>query len=328
MLSKILFGVILTPVIYLAIACGLVLSQWPATLAPNTSQTGGLDFSNVLSGDRATPQESEHLKMRDGHMLPVRIYGAPQQGPLLVLVHGSGWHGLQFDSLARALGEQAYVVVPDLRGHGAAPQSRGDIDHIGQYEEDLADMIDQLRQDQQEVVIAGHSSGGGLVVRMAGGAYRDRMDKAILLAPFLKYNAPTMRPNSGGWARGLTRRLIGQSMLNSVGITALNHLVAMQFAMPQVVLEGPLGHTATTSYSYRLNASYAPRDAYLEDVAGLPPFLLIAGRNDEAFIAEAYEPLLSGATEAGAYHLIEGVGHLDVVDVPETKALIRKFLQK
>ena len=131
------------------------------------------------------------------------------------------------------------LLCPICGGHGAAPEHRGDVDHIGQYEEDIADLIDAARQEGQKVVVAGHSSGGGLVVRMAGGTYRNRMDGVILLSPFLKYNAMTMRPNSGGWARPLTRRIIGLSMLNMVGIKSFNHLQVIQFAMPQSVLGRP-----------------------------------------------------------------------------------------
>lgn len=135
-----------------------------------------------------------------------------------------------------------------------------------------------------------------------------------------------MRPNSGGWTRPLTRRLIGLSMLNGIGISRLNHLTAIQFAMPQTILDGPLGHTATTTYSFRLNVSYAPRRDYLRDVEQLPSFLLITGQEDEAFKADAFETALSQASQRGTYHLIHDVGHLDIVNAPETAELIIRQL--
>jgi len=323
MATSIIFQILLTPIIFLIIAGGLILSQRPTALAHSLDT---LDFSGIQDTASADVSDPTKLQMRDGHMLPVRFYGEAGRGPLLVLVHGSGWHGAQFDALARALSNTARVVVPDLRGHGAAPERRGDVDHIGQYEEDLADLIDQVHHDEQKVVVAGHSSGGGLVIRMAGGPYGNRMDKAVLLSPYLKYNAPTMRPNSGGWARPLMRRLIGLSMLNMVGIRLFNHLQVIQFAMPQTVLNGPLGHTATTSYTYRLNTGFAPRAKYMRDIAALPPFLFIAGRDDEAFIAEAFEAVLSRASDQGLYHIVDDVGHLEIVNRPETVKLIQDFL--
>jgi alpha-beta hydrolase superfamily lysophospholipase len=317
MIFKILVSLAMVPVVYLIIASGLILSQWPSSLAPNTKS---LDFSGVSSGEM--PAAPETRQMRDGYKLPVRFYGAADDENLIVLIHGSGWHGMQFHQLAQALSEHAFVAVPDLRGHGIAPERRGDLDHIGQFEEDLADLIDQIKAENQEVALVGHSSGGGLVVRMAGGPYGDKMDKAVLLAPFLQHDAPTMRPNSGGWAKPLTRRLIGLSMLNTVGITAFNHLTAIQFAMPRVILDGPLGHTATTAYSFRLNTSFAPRRDYRGDIAKLPSFLLIVGSDDEAFLAEEFEVLLKQSSEKGDYHMIDGIGHLDIVNAPQTAKLI------
>ncbi|MFT6559215.1 alpha/beta hydrolase [Sneathiella sp.] len=323
-IRRFLGAILLFPVIYFGIAGVLIISQWPDDL---TTGTKGLDFSKVTSKAAVNPPAPDILPMRDGYSLPVRIYGRENQGPLVVLIHGSGWHGLQYHALATELSKRAVVAVPDLRGHGAAPEKRGDVDHIGQFEEDMADMIDHIQAEGQQVIVAGHSSGGGLVVRMAGGSYKDRMDKAILLAPFLKYDAPTMRPNSGGWAFALTRRLIGLSMLNQVGIKGFNDLTVIQFAMPNSVLKGPLGHTATPSYSYRLNASYAPRNDYLDDVKQLPPFLLLVGKEDEAFIADAFQPLLSSVSDKGNYHLIEGVGHLDIVNNSRAHELIKQFIQ-
>lgn len=322
-LRFLLISLLLTPCIYLGIAVGLILSQ--PVPKPLPAQNG-LDFSGLLARETAEAPTPSVVALRDGTVLPLRSYGEPGRGPLVVALHGSGWHGLQFDGLGKALAPIAHVVAPDLRGHGAAPQRRGDLDYIGQFEDDIADLIAALRQGNQPVVLLGHSSGGGLVVRYAGGTYGADLDGAVLLAPFLKYDAPTTRPQSGGWAQPLTRRLIGLSMLNQVGLRVLNHLTVITFAMPPEVLDGPMGHTATTAYSYRLNTSYAPRADYLADAARLPPFLVLAGREDEAFVAQGYEPLLSEVTQRGTYAVIAETGHLDLPDAPAAVTQIRAFL--
>lgn len=322
MLSKVMISVGLSVVIPVGIALGLIASQSPGPMP----QGAGLDFTRQLQG-QAAPLPVTSVAMRDGFALQVRHLTGPAGAPLLVMVHGSGWHGGQFDGLARTLADRAEVLVPDLRGHGAQPGRRGDIEYIGQFEDDLADLIAAKRQPGQKVVLLGHSSGGGLVVRMAGGPQGGLLDGAILLAPFLKYNAPTTRPNSGGWARVLMRRMIGLSMLNMVRLRALNHLTVIQFAMPRAVLDGPLGHTATTAYSFRLNTSFAPRNDYRADIAALPRFLLAVGTRDEAFVPDAYQPLMSGLTDKGRYALIPEASHLEVVAAPETLAQIQDFLR-
>ncbi|WP_319823473.1 alpha/beta fold hydrolase [Thalassovita sp.] len=323
MIGKIALSLALTALIPAGIALGLIASQSPGSLTADE----GLDFSRQVATGIA-PLPVQPVQMRDGFPLQVRHLPGPDGAPLIVMVHGSGWHGGQFDGLALALAEQAEVLVPDLRGHGAQPGRRGDIDYVGQFEDDLADLITAFHKPGQRVILLGHSSGGGLVVRMAGGTHGSRLDGAILLAPFLHHSAPTARKNSGGWAHVLLRRMIGLSMLNAVHVTALNHLTVIQFAMPQSVLDGPLGNTATTAYSYRLNTSYAPHNDYKADIAALPPFLLVVGDGDEAFVPDQYQPLMQGLTEAGHYALLPGVSHLDVVNDPNTLTLIQDFLRE
>ncbi len=322
--GKIALGVLGGAAVTLLVALGLVASQSP--IADLRAEAGaGLDFT-VLSA--ATPVPLHSYRARDGAALGYRRWDSAAAGaPLVVAVHGSGWHGAQWQGLGEALAGAglADVVAPDLRGHGPNPQRRGDIDHIGQFEEDLADLISAQARPGQRVVLLGHSSGGGLVVRMAGGAHGGLLNGAVLLAPFLQYDAPTARPDSGGWARVLTRRIIGLTMLNAAGIHLLDHLAVIQFRFPERVLAGPQGATATRAYSWRLNQSFAPRRNWQADVAALPDFLLIAGRQDEAFRAEAYAPVLAALTPRGEYALIEA-GHLDVVDHPATLARLGQWL--
>jgi alpha-beta hydrolase superfamily lysophospholipase len=246
---------------------------------------------------------------------------------LLILIHGSGAHGLYYAGLAADLARAgaATVLLPDLRGHGASRAAADDVSHIGQLEEDIADLAGAYLQPGQKLVIAGHSSGGGLAVRYAGGAQQPRPDGVVVLAPFLSHKAATMRDQAGGWARPLVRRIIGLSMLNAVGIRALNRLTAVEFNIPADL---PGGEAMTGAYSFRLNTSYAPRSDYLSDIRRMPPFLVIAGEDDEAFHADRYQPVMAAANPGGSYHLLPGVSHLQVIDAPETVRLIGDYLDR
>ncbi len=298
------------------VAVILILTQPPQpVLAARGGQ--GLDFGGLTAWQQVPPLQP--YVARDGATLGYRHYGADPAGPvrpLLVMVHGSGWHGLQYHGLATRVAQAglAEVVVPDLRGHGASPQRRGDVAYVGQLEDDLADLVQARRQPGQPVVFLGHSSGGGLVVRFAGGPHGALLDGAIVLAPFLQHDAPTTRAQSGGWAHPLIRRIIGQTLLHQLGVRAFDGLTAVQFAFPQAILDGPLGHTATPAYSYRMMVSFAPRRRYTADLARLPPFLLVVGERDEAFVADAYAPLMQASSARGTYQIVPGVGHLAVVD--------------
>jgi alpha-beta hydrolase superfamily lysophospholipase len=316
MLRKIGIFALSSLTIYFGIAAGLILSDRPQSALATAGEP--LAFDALTSVNYAEMPELQPYTARDGATLQYRHYQSDATDTVLILLHGSGWHSMQFYPLAQYLSEQgvATVITPDLRGHGFNPERRGDVDYIGQLEDDLADLIDMLRElyPAADVVVGGHSSGGGLTVRFAGSKYKSTSDAYILLAPFLKYNAPTTRPNSGGWAHPLSRRIAGLTMLNNLGIHAFDDWVVIQFAMPQSVLESELGTSATTAYSQRLNTSFAPRSNYERDLAAMrAPFLLVAGQDDEAFIAEAYEPTIGAQTDAGTYLLLPDLGHIDLL---------------
>lgn len=334
-LTTILISLGISAVIYLGLAVTLTFSDAPKEQRP--AEGSGISFSEAVGADYASLPETLHYEARDGSSLPYRLYEGDTDR-LIVLVHGSGWHGMQFHPMAQALAELGLgtVVVPDLRGHGADPERRGDLDYIGQFEDDLADLIEAVEGTNSsggssafgEVVLGGHSSGGGLVVRFAGGDHNAIVDRYVLMAPFLKYDAPTTKPNSGDWAYPATRRIIGLTMLNNIGITALNHLPVISFAMPADVLDGPLGSTATTEYSFRLNTAFAPRSNYERDLAALQkPFLLLAGSADESFNSEMYESVISAQTSAGTYEVLEGISHIGITTDPVAISAVAEWIE-
>lgn len=328
MLKGMISLVLISIGIYFAIAFGLILSQWPSDLAGHET----ISFSSVENDNGSTSAAKlQTYVARDGSKLGVRHFPAKTpEAPLFVFVHGSGWHGGGYVDLAQqiAASGKVEVLLPDLRGHGPNPARRGDVDYIGQFEDDIADLISQYRKDGQEVILAGHSSGGGITIRFAGGKHRHLIDRAVLMAPFLKHDAPTARENAGGWAHPLTRRFIGLHMLNMARIPFFNGITAIQFKFPENILASSQGYTATTAYSYRLNASYAPRDNYFADIAALPRFLLLVGDREDAFIAEAYEPTMAAITDKGSYQILPGVDHIGLGNSPLAAEAILQFLNE
>ncbi|MCR8828066.1 alpha/beta hydrolase [Pseudosulfitobacter koreensis] len=311
--------------IVLAIPLLLIASQRMVPMAGAGDVGVDLTVPIAVSVKKAPP--TGQVLMRDGFALQCRRYATSGRDvPLIVMVHSSAWHGVQFHDLASSLSDVADVLVPDLRGHGPAPGRRGDVTYIGQLEDDIADLIaDQVRPGQR-VMMVGHSVGGGFVLRMAGGEHGALIDRVVLLAPFLNHFAATMRRTTSAWVRLMVRRLVGLALLNTLGIRALNHLPVVQFNMPPEILGGPQGDAVTTFYTYRLDRSYLPRNDFRRDIAALPPFTVVVGTADEAFYAEAYAPLMRAVTDRGLYHIVPGVGHMAIVDAPETRAAIRAAL--
>jgi alpha-beta hydrolase superfamily lysophospholipase len=198
------------------------------------------------------------------------------------------------------------------------------VDYIGQLEDDLADLIAIIRKDNPNamLIVGGHSSGGGLAIRFAGSRYGKQADAYILLSPFLKYNAPTMRANSGGWAQAHFWRIAGLTMLNNVGIHWFDYLDAIEFMMPEEARDG----TETLLYSHRLNTAYAPRN-YKKDLSAITqPLWVIAGTSDEAFIADQFEPVISQYTGVQV-KLLPNLSHMGVIVSPEVPPVVKEWLK-
>lgn len=288
-----------------------------------SSDKGGLAFDE-LSFDYQHLPLLNSFDTRDGKSMTYRHYSS-QSDTVLILLHGSGWHSQYFLPLAEFISTEglAEVYTPDLRGHGPTPERRGDVDHIDQLEDDLADLIMHIRKERPNVklIVGGHSSGGGLAIRFAGSRYAKQVDAYMLLSPFLKYNAPTMRSNSGGWANPYTGRIVGLSMLNMMGIHWFDSLTAISFNMPKAVRDG----TETLWYSHRLNTAYAPRD-YKKDLSAITqPLLVVAGTADDAFMAEQFEPVISQYTDVEIF-LLPDVTHMGVVVGPQVKTVVKDWL--
>jgi pimeloyl-ACP methyl ester carboxylesterase len=286
----------------------------------------GLDFSVLpLAFPEAAPEQS--YLARDGSALPVRFYdgGAAQS---LILLHGSGAHSLYLSPLAAAIASSgaADVYTPDLRGHGQRPARRGDIDYVEQLEDDVADLIAfaRTRKPDSAVLLGGHSSGAGLAVRVAGSAASDAVDGYLLLAPFLAHDAPTTRPRSGGWAHPRLGRIILLSLLNRVGVTHLDGIPVLEFALPDSHRSG----SETLSYSYRLMTGFAPRN-YRADLGAMRrPARVWVGSEDEALFAERFESLFAELAPDARVSVVPGVGHLELVFAPAVREAVIGWLHE
>jgi len=195
--SSILIFVLISVVIYLRIAVFLIMSGKPKK---PTSGQNNLAFRELFIDYKNMPQ-LKTFTARDGKQLMYRFYPG-RSDRVVILLHGSGWHSQYFLPLAEFISSDglAQVYTPDLRGHGHKPERRGDIDYIDQLEDDLSDFVAMVRRDNpgSVLVMSGHSSGGGLAIRFGGSKYGQKADAYMLLSPWLKYDAPTIRPNGGG----------------------------------------------------------------------------------------------------------------------------------
>lgn len=286
----------------------------PARMATVTGPFAAVDFSDL--------EEPRRLEARDGAAIAYRVYPAGDASAVALLLHGSSADGRSLHPLAKALaggGVSAYAL--DIRGHGASGR-RGDVDHIGQPAEDVADMLAYIATQHPglPVTLLGFSSGGGLALNAAGQDHADGIAKLILVSPMLGVDQPSStepNPNAGAgrWARPDIPRIIGLSILNGFGVHALDGLPVITFATggdPQLVAH----------YSHRLLLSMNPQDAPALLRAVTAPVTLLAGEKDEVFTARAYADTMHAARPQAEVTLLPGLGHIDMTLEPAAFAAI------
>src|SRR5580704_8730238 len=186
--------------------------------------------------DRSTMPPLERYSARDGTELAYRHYparGAAKE-KIAILVHGSSGSSVAVHALADALAARGIeTYAPDIRGHGGSG-TRGDIAYLGQLENDLEDLVAVVRKTSpnQPLTLLGHSAGGGFALRVASSPIQNLFARTVLLAPYLGYDAPTNRPDSGGWASADIPRIFGLLALRGLGVDCCEALPTLAFAVP------------------------------------------------------------------------------------------------
>jgi alpha-beta hydrolase superfamily lysophospholipase len=263
----------------------------------------GVDFSAVPPAQR--------FAARDGTALAWYAYpgaataaGLPALGRV-VLVHGSSSRARSIHVLAQALAAEGYdVAALDMRGHGESGP-RGQAAYIGQMEDDVEDFMKSVPHAGPQTLM-GFSAGGGFALRFAGSDRQNLFDRYVLLSPFIHQDAPTARPDTGGWASIGLPRIIALTVLNRMGITRWNSLPVLRFALDEAVRSH-----LTPSYSYTVATNFRPHNDYQGDIRNARgPICVVAGQDDELFHAERFADLFAQAGKPVPVTLVPGVNHM------------------
>jgi pimeloyl-ACP methyl ester carboxylesterase len=262
--------------------------------------------------DRSTMPPLQRFSARDGTELAYRHYPARgvSSGKIAILVHGSSGSSVAVHALADALAARGVeTYAPDIRGHGGSG-SRGDVAFIGQLENDMADLVALVRQTSptEPLTLLGHSSGGGFALRIAASPIQDLFARTIMLAPYLGYDVPTSRPDSGGWARADIPRFLALTALRKLGIDCCEALPTLAFAVP-----ANSERVLNSAYSYRLMRNFATDGYKLELAAARHPVALISGAADELMFADKYADAIHAVVPSAEVRLIDGVDHMGIV---------------
>ena len=204
----------------------------------------------------------------------------------------------------------------------------GDVDFIDQYAADLAGIIKRIKAEKPygKIILAGHSMGGGIVLRYAMRNDFPAVDGSLLFAPLLGQDAPTIpqaettkQPNEDPFLKIHIQRIIGLKMLNSINNHEYDNLQVLFFNLPP---ESPI-----KSYTYRANESMAPL-SYKDGLKSVnKPLLVLVGSRDEAFVASAFEKAVK-ENSCGEVSVIDGATHNGIRQNPEAIKLVKNWAEK
>jgi non-heme chloroperoxidase len=200
--------------IMLLLGVTLLLVFWPAPKITETTDVYGFKkLSQSLRAETEAIRPPQYYRARDGTQLAYRFYDS-KADRILIFIHGSSYHGGGYDALAKAIsaGGFAKVYLPNLRGHYLSGPRSGDVDYVGQLEDDIADLIGFARAHGQSgpVILGGHSSGGGFAIRFAGGPRASLVSGYLLLSPVIPLS-PVFKRHSG-WVVADIKRMIGRAV--------------------------------------------------------------------------------------------------------------------
>ncbi len=283
------------------------LIAWPVRQPPELTSIS--DSRKLI--DFKTLPAIERFQARDGTDLGYRHYPPrePAADRIAIVVHGSSGssrsaiHALSIALAAR--GVESYAV--DIRGHGASG-TRGDIRYPGQLEDDLADLVGEIRKAHPAtpLTLIGHSSGGGFALRVAGSPIQNLFARTVLLAPYLGYDAPSTRADAGGWASPDIPRFIALSVLRRLGLPWAESLPTVGFAVPP-----DSARVLNASYSYRLMLNFAASRDFRQDLAAATrPIAIFAGGADELMLPGKYQEAVGNRATV---RIIDGVNHMGIV---------------
>jgi non-heme chloroperoxidase len=301
-MKSLTLAVVVSLVILAVIVGGAIAFGGPGNPPPMSSINN--PFKNLDYSDLPAPS---YFVARDGAKLTFRMYpsaGGDARGSV-VLVHGSSARGSSMHVMAKAFAAAGYAAYAlDIRGHGESG-IKGHIAYVGQLEDDLEDFVRSVKT-AQPTTLAGFSSGGGFVLRVAGSARQKLFSSYLLLSPFISQDAPTYRPDGGGWVRVGLPRLVAVALLNVVGVRVFNDLPVTKFALNEESKA-----ILTSQYSFALAQNFRPERDYRANIrAAGQPLRVVAGQDDEVFYADQFAGVFRAEGKDVPVTLVPGIGHI------------------
>jgi pimeloyl-ACP methyl ester carboxylesterase len=266
-------------------------------------------MSRTAAGERFQQQ----ISVRDGQLA---VHVKVGLSPALVFLHYWGGSHRTFFRTVSALASTNAVITFDQRGWGQARNLPGPYD-IHQLADDVVDVVSGLALES--FLLIGHSM-GGKVAQLVASRKPNGLRGLVLVAP-----APP-RPNVG--PEMVERRSHAYDTRRTVSEAidrALTH-VPLHVDLREQVLTDSLGAGREATLSW-------PLHGLIEDITDAArqievPVVVLAGQHDRVDSAASLTADLLPFIPQACLSVIDGVGHLSPLEVPEAVAChIDAFVQ-
>ncbi|MGZ5136548.1 MAG: alpha/beta hydrolase, partial [Burkholderiales bacterium] len=129
-----------------------------------------------------------------------------------------------------------------------------------------------------------------------------------LLSPFISQDAPTYRPNAGGWVSVGVPRWFAIGVLDAFGMRLFNDLPVIRFALDERDKAA-----LTPQYSFSLAQNFRPERDYRANIRAVKqPLSVVAGADDEVFHADKFAMVFKAEGKDIAVTLVPGIGHINL----------------
>lgn len=247
---------------------------------------------------------------KDGTSIFFKDWGT---GPVVTFSHGWPLSSDAWDAQMLFLGQHGYrVIAHDRRGHGRSGQTWAG-NHMDQYADDLAELINHLNLKQ--ITMVGHSTGGGEVARYVARHGNARVSKVVLIAAVPPLMLKTEK-NPGG---------LPMSVFDGIrtGVAGDRSQFYKDLTMPFYGYNKPgaqisegvreafwrLGMQSSVIGSYDCIKAFSETDQY-EDLKKIEvPTLIIQGDADQIVPIDNSGKLAAKLVKNSSLHVIAGAPH-------------------
>lgn len=258
------------------------------------------------------------------------------QQAVVLFVHGSSTHSGAYTVLGEGLaGRGVHARFVDLRGHGLSvcrpdgncedpasiernydddgtyyPGRPGDSRDENQLVRDLSQHIEQVREDHPDarLLLAGHSSGAGLVLRFLERGGLQRVDEVALLSPFYHPDQPhsSMREFECGRKLSANGYAVVDTGALGAALRGQVHRYVLSFRKDDAYRQ-PLD-TLQNTYTTMVGMQTSSADGFLEVFDD--PVLWVAAEEDALLDLETQRRESDRLPEGSRFVVVEDTSHV------------------